>query len=87
MKWILWALNQPISSSSHKIVLLLLAQCSNKKGICFPSLSYLKQKTSLSIRQIQRIIKDLTKDHYIEIIQIRTQTGRFSTNNYKLLID
>ena len=64
--WV-WLLNlKPV----QKIILLALADVSDEKGYCWPSLEYLAKKTNMDKRSIQRTIKLLQK---MEIINIKTR--------------
>lgn len=57
-----WAINLP---SSHKIVLLALADNANDEGECFPSVSTLIKKCGLCERSIQRLITELESSGHV----------------------
>lgn len=53
-------------SSTHKFVLVALCDNANDQGECFPSVSMLSEKTSLSDRAIQKSIAYLEETKYLK---------------------
>lgn len=52
-------------ASTHKLVLLALADWANDEGLCWPSISRLAIKTSMAGRSVQRIIRQLEDMKFI----------------------
>jgi len=75
-------------SPSDKLILILLANNANDEtGDCFPSQSYLAKRSGLSLGHVNRVIKRLKSDGFVEIIpQYRDDGGRRS-NRYRLYMD
>lgn len=55
-----------ISNSALRVYLLLLSMCFNK-DYCFPSQSYIAQKLHISVRTVQRAIKELVQAKLIKV--------------------
>ena len=47
------------ATPTQKLVLLALCDCANDQGECFPSVTLLERKTSLSDRAVQKAIHEL----------------------------
>jgi len=58
VKAMAWAWEQPITAN-QKLVLLALADHADHKGICWPGLTGIAEKTGISRRQVQRLITQL----------------------------
>ena len=70
--------------SNEKLVLLALADNANDEGICYPSLSTLQVKTSLSRPTVSKMLKKLeAKDYLFGVNRSRKKGGR-SSNMYLL---
>jgi len=70
--------------SNEKLVMLALADNANNEGICYPSLSTLQRKTSLSRPTVSKIIKRLTEKRFVfGVCRSRKKGGR-SSNMYLL---
>ena len=52
-------------TSTHKLVLLALADWANDEGLCWPSISRLAVKTSMAGRSVQRLIRQLEEMGFI----------------------
>lgn len=64
--------------SSHKLVLLLLADMANdKSGECWPSVSFICERTDLSERTVQAAKKCLIDQGYISLINRRRKTQTY----------
>ncbi len=66
-------------SSTHKLVLLALADNANEDGVCWPSISTIARKSCLTDRCVQRAIRELVS---AGIVTIREKSGH--SNSYKL---
>lgn len=66
--------------SSEKLVMLSLADNANDDGVCFPSISTLQKKTSLTRPTVCKVIKNLTERRVIfGVKRSRKKGGRSST--------
>lgn len=52
-------------TSTHKLVLLALADWANDEGLCWPSINRLAVKTSMAGRSVQRLIRQLEEMGFI----------------------
>ena len=70
-------------SPSDKLILILLANNANDEtGDCWPSQSYLAKRSGLSLGHVNRVIKRLKSEGFVEIIpQYRDDGGRRSNRN------
>ncbi len=75
---ITWALKQPITKSSTKFVLVVLANCADGQSFeCYPSISYLCEATSQNRKTIFENLKRLTEDGFlIDTGERKGATGR-----------
>ena len=71
-----WDMELP---TTHKIVLLALADNANDEGICWPSITTLEKKTSLHRATIIRIISNLEEKSHLSR---SSESGK--TNTYRL---
>lgn len=60
---------------AEKLSLLVLADMANERGICWPSLSYVSARASVSVRSLERIIESLEGQGLLRQQQ-RFQDGR-----------
>lgn len=80
LKAIAWAWEQPIKPASAKLVLLYLADCTNREtGACFPSIERISEHTSLDRKTI---INGLSILEVIGAISARKKRG--CPSHYKL---
>ena len=75
-------------SPSDKLILILLANNANDEtGDCFPSQSYLAKRSGLSLGHVNRVLKRLKSEGFVDIIpQYRDDGGRRS-NRYRLYMN
>lgn len=64
------------------LVLLALADYANDNGICWPSVPHLMEKSHISRRHVQRILRELERKGLIAKERI---PGRYEPNIYKVL--
>jgi pyocin large subunit-like protein len=62
---ITWALKQPVKHLSAKFVLMVMANCANSDGICWPSIGYLSDATGQDRKTVIENIKRLVNDAFI----------------------
>lgn len=74
-------------SASEKIVMMAVADCANDDGVGFPGRQYLAQKTSLSTKTIDAIVKKLSGSNYLSVENRRTRKGDLTSNCYTLNVD
>ena len=69
---------------SRLLVLLAIADCANEDGRCWPSLSYLAERSRTTRRSAQRAIKALAGDGHIEI---ERNAGPSGVHIYRVKLD
>lgn len=72
-------------SASTKIVLLALCDWANDEGICFPSITRIATRASLSPRQCKRVLRQLVEDHWVRVIG--NLTGGASSRRYQIDVE
>jgi len=82
IKEIRFVLSRSDLTCSEKAVLIYLQACAGKRLHCYPSLRAIACGVCLSVRQVNRIVKELEKKGWIEI---KPGSGKW-TNMYKLKI-
>jgi len=76
-----WVWEHGPKKSTDRYVLLALADNADDNGKCWPSISHLSKKCSLSERTVIRAIKNLIKEGYLE--KTRQQ---YTSNKYRILV-
>lgn len=76
-------------SGSELLILLAMADFSNDDGgDIFPSMQTLARKARLSEPQARRVVQNLVKKGYIEIVELGGWDGkRNRSNSYRILLD
>jgi len=64
-------------TSTHKLVLLALADWANDEGLCWPSINRLSIKTSLASRSVQRLIRQLEEMGFIKRDEVTGKGNRY----------
>jgi len=72
---------------ADKLLLLALADHANDKGECWPSRSTLARKTSMSIRTVQRSIKNLQDAGYLTVQNRASSEKGLMSNLYTIKLD
>jgi hypothetical protein len=75
---------------SKKLVLLRFADHSNKQGVCWPGLDDVAAYTQVSVRQVQRDVKESIARGWLEIVEqgYRAGRGRIArAPRYKIRLD
>lgn len=83
VKALTWAFDRPIAGN-EKVVLLALADHADEKGVCWPSIAKLSERSCVAERTVQRILGKLAEMGLIEVIPQADEKGRSSSNRYKL---
>lgn len=60
-----WAFDLPLSSSSEKLVLVLMASHADDEGFCYPSIAYITARTQLNRKTVIKNIAQLIKAGHI----------------------
>lgn len=72
----------PTQSGTKKLLLLALADRADDDGFCWPGVASLAQRTGVSERQVQRMLRKLEADGEIFV---KVNVGRYYTNQYVVL--
>jgi hypothetical protein len=75
-----WELDLP---QNEKLVLLALADHSDDRGSCYPSIARLAWKSGYSVRQTQAILKNLRVSGILEVIGSSAR-GRGNATQYQI---
>ena len=73
--------------SRAKTVMFYLVNRSNKELTCFPAVPTIARETGLSERTVQRALKKLVEEGFVEKISRYRENGGQSSNLYKLDIE
>lgn len=73
--------------SRAKTVMFYLVNRSNKELTCFPAIPTIARETGLSERTVQRALKELCEEGYVEKSPRYRENGGQSSNLYILLIE
>lgn len=68
---------RPLRSTAHKLVLLALADHADDDGNCWPSLHRIAAKSGLTVRTVQRHLRDLEGDGHLSITALKGRTNRY----------
>ena len=80
-----WRLEGYDLSDSERLILLALAEHTNAKGTCYPSIKRIAQMCNRSTRQVQRCIKSLTQKGLLKVdARYDYENGRRTSNFYTL---
>lgn len=80
-----WAWRQPLAPT-HKLVLMALADAADDHGVCWPSVSTLARKCSVSSRTVQRALRVLMEQRLLVAEPRRRSDGSSTSNRYRLLL-
>ncbi len=65
------------------LVLLALADHSDEKGVCWPGIDSLAQKSRMTPRHVKRIVKKLREGGFLDVEQ---NAGEHGTNRYRITV-
>ena len=80
-----WAWQQSLAPTL-KLVLMALADAADDHGVCWPSVSSLAKKCSVSTRTVQRSLRVLIDGGLLTAEPRRRRDGSSTSNRYRLLI-
>ncbi|MFZ6819568.1 helix-turn-helix domain-containing protein [Undibacterium sp. Ji22W] len=80
-----WAWEQ-VLEPTPKLILMALADCANDFDECWPSIRLIAKKCCVSERTVQRTLQKFTQNNLIIVSSRHTQSGRQSSNEYRLLL-
>jgi DNA-binding MarR family transcriptional regulator len=80
-----WAWQQALTPTL-KLVLMALADAADKQGVCWPSISTLAKKCSVSTRTVQRSLRALVDQGLLIAEARRRGDGSSTSNRYRLLV-
>lgn len=78
-----WAWNQRLPPQ-RKLVLMRLADRADKHGRCRPSVTLIAEECSMSVRTVQRHLRDLEQDKLVEVEKRYRLNGSQRSNGYLL---
>jgi hypothetical protein len=80
-----WAWRQALTPTL-KLVLMALADAADDQGVCWPSVSTLAKKCTVSTRTVQRSLRYLIDSELLIAEARRRRDGSSTSNRYRLLI-
>jgi hypothetical protein len=80
-----WAWQQALTPTL-KLLLMALADAADNQGVCWPSISTLAKKCSVSTRTVQRSLRVLIDSGLLTAESRRRRDGSSTSNRYRLLI-
>lgn len=80
-----WAWRQALTPT-FKLVLMALADAADDQGICWPSVSTLARKCTISKRTVQRSLRVLTGSGLLIAESRQRRDGSSTSNRYRLLM-
>ena len=83
MAWV-WTVN---ATPTQKLVLIAVADHADHEGKCFPSVSHLVNKTSLTRRTIFRALAELEQAGLIARVKRQRPNGSLTSTEYELLLE
>lgn len=82
-----WAWKHGRGTTTHRIVLLALADHAKDSGECWPGIKSIAGKTGTSRSTVKRAIRDLQCMGLLRIERRKRRNGSWSSNRYWLAID
>lgn len=72
--------------SEMQSIYLWICQHADSEGICFPKKATLSRESGCSHNTVDKYLKKLVEDGFLEIKQRKTKEGKNTSNEYQLLI-
>lgn len=81
-----FVLDSDVPEVAAKMLLVCLANAhNNETGLCCPSVNRLAEESNMSRRSVQRWIKWLDENGFVEVIEVTSSSGRQQSNSYRLV--
>lgn len=81
-----FVLDSDVPEVAAKMLLVCLANAhNNETGLCCPSVNRLAEESNMSRRSVQRWIKWLDENGFLEVIEVTSESGRQQSNSYRLV--
>ena len=81
-----FVLDTEVKEVAAKMLMVSLANAHNKDtGLCCPSIARLSAESSMSRRSVQRWLKWLVEQGFIQVIEKADSTGRQQANEYRIV--
>jgi len=81
-----FVLDSYVPEVAAKMLLVCLANAhNNETGLCCPSVNRLAEESNMSRRSVQRWIKWLDENDFLDVIGTATESGRQQSNQYRLV--
>lgn len=81
-----FVLDTEVKEVAAKMLMVSLANAHNKDtGLCCPSIARLSAESSMSRRSVQRWLKWLAEQGFIQVIEKTDPTGRQQANEYRIV--
>ncbi len=71
IRWISYIWDKTDYRAGEALVALALADTANDEGRCHPKIETVAKKSRLSVRQVQRILRQLETDGFVEIVRFQ----------------
>ena len=81
-----FVLDSDVPEVAAKMLLVCLANAhNNETGLCCPSVNRLAEESNMSRRSVQRWIKWLADNGFLEVIEVTSDSGRQQSNSYRII--
>lgn len=81
-----FVLDSDVPEVAAKMLLVCLANAhNNETGLCCPSVNRLAEESNMSRRSVQRWIKWLADNGFLEVVEVTSESGRQQSNSYRLI--
>lgn len=81
-----FVLDSDVPEVAAKMLLVCLANAhNNETGLCCPSVNRLADESNMSRRSVQRWIKWLDENGFLQVIATATEAGRQQSNSYRIV--
>ena len=81
---ITWAWSLETNNPTQKLVLMALCDHVDEQGLCWPSVKLIAERSGCQRRTVQRHLRDLEQDGFIEAIPHYRDDGSQTSNRYRV---